>query len=160
MSSSDTGEDYDQINDYLDQFISEIYIIHTSGIVKFAKSFGPDPQFETQLIGSFITAIESFMEVTSKKVHHDIRLTDIGTSGSRWFVKKGSNVLLVAIVPNDSKFFNHPNGFELIGELATEVMTNFLHLHHGTTEDQILDPEFEEEISMTLVEKIMNYELY
>jgi len=152
--------DFDQI---IQHFISEVYLIHTSGIVKFARSFGNKHHFESQLIGSFVTAIESFMEITSKKLNNDnINLTDIGTSGSRWFMKKHSSVLLVAIVPNDSKFLKIPNGFELIGEICSELMTNFAYLHQKNLDrDDFTVPEdFEQDVTLSIVEKIQSYDLY
>ena len=154
--------DFKEFDPIIKNFISEVYIIHTSGIVKFAKSFGHKRHFEPQLIGSFVTAIEQFMEVTSRKLNNDdIKLTDIGTNGSRWFMKKSKSVLLVAIVPTSSKFLQMQNGFELIGEICTELMTTFTYQHMDKVEshDFKIPPGFEQDVTLTILEKIKGYDL-
>lgn len=144
------------------KYISEIYVVHSSGIVKFAKNFGEKRYFEAQLIGSFVTAIESFMEVTSKKLNNDdIKLTDIGTSGSRWFIKKSDEVLLLSIVPRNSKFLDMESGFDLIGEISSELITNFMYMHQEDLDGwnfEVSD-QFEHEVEETIREKIEAYNL-
>jgi hypothetical protein len=153
--------EYNQFNTIIREFISEIYLIHSSGVVKYAKSFDEFKHFDPQLVGSFISALESFVEITSIKLNDNkIELQDIGTSSARWFLKKSKDFILAMMIPNSSTLaVDHE--YSIIYDIISDILMTFLHYHEDKLErfDFVVSEDFEHDLNSIIIEKIQSFGL-
>ncbi len=114
--------------------ISHVYVIHNSGLVVLSRKYANScTSVESQLIGGFLTAILLFTKDMSSNsnvkcaweedgIH---RLTDIGMSCSRFFIKSMGHYSIALLVPNDSPLIKD-SAYETIYDLNERILSTFI----------------------------------
>ncbi len=114
--------------------IAQVYVIHQTGLVMLTRKYSSGcVSSDPQLIGGFLAALLTFARNSFNEENQSCeweedgmhKLTDIGMSCSRWFIKTVEDYTIAVLIPNQSALLQQGK-YELIDNLCEQTISTFL----------------------------------